>query len=162
LDLRFGLKAHFILQLFFQNCTAAMANQRSQRQPNHPGSFKHGASKQEDRILARKDAQSALIVWLFLEGLSLFIVPESQLIPGEHKLSFWLSLSIPLGLVGAVLIGVSSWLLKYVQEQIDRQHPNKRAMLFSSQAIGWLGLIGVGFPSIMVGLTLLSYISNGV
>jgi uncharacterized membrane protein len=52
--------------------------------------------------------------------------------------------------------------MKQVQEQVDRNHPNKRLMLFSAQAVGWVGLIGVGLPSILVGLTLWSYVIKGV
>lgn len=137
-----------------------MASRRSQKKQSRISVS--AASQQEDRRLAHKDARSAFIIWAFLEGLSLFILPHSDLIPGHNKLSTWLSFSVPMGMTGAGLIGLSSWLLKYVQEQIDRKHPNKRTMLISSQAVGWVGLIGIGLPSLMVGLTLWSYILKGI
>lgn len=116
---------------------------------------------QSDVRLAKQDAWNALVVWIVLEILSLFILPTSPLIEGTHKLSVWLPLSIPLGALGACLIGISSWLMKHVQENVDRSHPNKRLMLFGSQAVGWIGLIGVGLPSILVGLTLWTYMVKG-
>jgi Kef-type K+ transport system membrane component KefB len=126
-----------------------------------PPSLSSSAGQQDVR-LAQQDAWNALVVWVVLEILSLFILPTSPLIQGPNKFSIWLSFSIPLGAVGACLIGWSSWLMKYVQEQVDRSHPNKRLMLFASQAVGWAGLIGVGLPSILVGLTLWSYMIKGV
>lgn len=107
-----------------------------------------------DLQLARKDAVSALTVWILLEGLSLLILPSFQLIHGESKLFLWLSITVPLGLIGAVLIGVSSWWVKWTQEKIDRQAQNKRFYVTLAQAIGWFGLVGVGLPIIIVGLEL--------
>jgi Kef-type K+ transport system membrane component KefB len=120
------------------------------------------SSGREDVSLAKKDAWNALGIWVFLEVLSIYVLQTSPIIENAHKLTIWLSLSIPLGAVGACLIGLSSWLMKHIQEQVDRSHPNKRLMLFFSQAVGWIGLIGVGLPSILVGLTLLSFVTKGV
>jgi hypothetical protein len=119
------------------------------------------SSDQEDVRLAQTDAWNALVIWIVLEALSLVILPTSPLIVGAQKFSIWLSLSVPLGLIGACFIGVSSWLIKRIQEQVDRSHPNKQLMLFSSQALGWLGVIGIGLPSILVGLTLISFVAKG-
>jgi Kef-type K+ transport system membrane component KefB len=113
-----------------------MAHRRSS--PNISSS-----SGQEDIRLAKQDAWNALVIWIVLEVLSLFVLPNSPFIEGKHKLSIWLSLSLPLGMIGACLIGLSSWLMKHVQEQVDRSHPNKRLMLFGSQAVGWVGLVVV-------------------
>jgi hypothetical protein len=104
--------------------------------------------------LARKDAASALIVWIFLEGLSLVILPNFQLIQGENRLPIWLSITIPAGLMGAVMIGVSSWWVTWTQTKIDRQVQNKQLYVTFAQAIGWLGLVGVGLPMIVVGMEL--------
>jgi Kef-type K+ transport system membrane component KefB len=121
------------------------------------------SSGKEDVRLAKQDAWNALVIWIVLEALSLFVLYnyDSHLIGGTHKLTVWLSLSLPLGAVGACLIGLSSWLMKHVQEQVDRSHPNKRLMLFASQAVGWVGLMGIGLPSILVGLTLWSFVTKG-
>jgi hypothetical protein len=104
--------------------------------------------------LARKDAASALIVWIFLEGLSLLILPNFQLIQGANKLPIWLSITLPAGIVGAVMIGVSSWWVTWAQETINRQDQNKQLYTTLAQALGWLGLMGVGLPMIVVGLEL--------
>jgi Kef-type K+ transport system membrane component KefB len=131
-----------------------MARRRSQRNLST-------SSDQEDVRLAQKDAWNAFIIWIVLEALSIAILPSSPVIGGNNKLSIWLSLSVPLGVMGACLIGISSWLMKRVQEQVDRSHPNKQLMLFASQAVGWAGLMGIGLPSLLVGLTLLSFIGKG-
>jgi uncharacterized membrane protein YciS (DUF1049 family) len=116
------------------------------------------SESQQDLQSARKDAFSALIVWIFLEGLSLMVQAtfqdSFQLIQGSNKLSTWLSITIPSGILGAVLIGISSWWVKWTQEKIDRQVSNKQLYVTLSQSIGWLGLVGIGLPIIMVGLEL--------
>jgi hypothetical protein len=122
--------------------------QRRRQQP-----LSHSEAEQ-DLQLARKDAFSALIVWILLEGLSLLILPSFKLIQAENKLSTWLSITIPSGMIGAVLIGVSSWWVKWTQEKIDRQSQNKQLYVTLSQAVGWLGTVGVGLPIIVVGLEL--------
>jgi hypothetical protein len=104
--------------------------------------------------LARKDAASALIVWIFLEGLSLLILPNFQLIQGGSKFPIWLSITLPSGTIGACMIGVSSWWVTWIQEGIARQDQNKRLYATLAQALGWLGLMGVGLPMIVVGLEL--------
>jgi hypothetical protein len=112
------------------------------------------SQQQEDLHLARKDALSALMVWILLEGLSLLVLPNFQLIKGETKAWTWFLITIPMGILGSGLIGLSSWLVKRIQEKVDRQDSNKQLFATLSQALGWLGLIGIGFPIIMVGLEL--------
>ena len=112
------------------------------------------SESEQDLQLARKDAFSALIVWFFLEGLSLMLLPTFQMVQGANRLSIWLSLTIPSGTIGAVLIGTSSWWVKWTQEKIDRQASNKQLYVTLSQAIGWLGLVGIGLPMIVVGIEL--------
>jgi uncharacterized membrane protein YciS (DUF1049 family) len=120
---------------------------------------------QQDLQSARKDAFSALIVWIFLEALSLMIQASFsnsfQLIQGSNKLSTWLSITIPSGIIGAVLIGISSWWVKWTQEKIDRQVANKQLYVTLSQSIGWLGLLGIGLPIIVVGVELLLAMMRG-
>jgi hypothetical protein len=103
---------------------------------------------------ARKDAVNALFVWVFLEGLSLMILPSFQMIQGPSRYSTWFSLTVPSGVIGAVLMGVSSWWVNWTQEKIDRTVPNKTLYVVLAQAVGWLGLIGIGLPIIVVGIEL--------
>jgi hypothetical protein len=122
------------------------------------------SDQERDIQLARSDALSALGVWVLLEGLSLGVLAflqTSHFLPPENKLMTWFLISAPFGTIGAVCIGVSSWLVKRIQEQMDRSQNNKSMLVFLSQALGWLGLGGVGLPMAMVGLELLSYIAEG-
>jgi hypothetical protein len=120
----------------------------------HPQFLAQPSESEQNLMLARKDAASALIVWVFLEGLSLLILPNFQLIQGENKLPIWLSITLPSGIIGAVMIGFSSWWVKWTQEKVDRQAQNKQLYATLAQAVGWLGLVGVGLPMIVVGVEL--------
>jgi Trk-type K+ transport system membrane component len=122
-----------------------------QRRLQHIG---QPSESEQNLKLARKDAASALIVWIFLEGLSFLILPNFQLIQGANKLPIWLSITLPAGIVGAAMIGMSSWWVTWAQETIDRQDQNKQLYTTLAQALGWLGLMGVGLPMIVVGLEL--------
>ncbi len=132
-----------------------MARRRRRQQPAL------NSESQQVAQMARKDAANALVVWAVLEGLSLLILPTFRIIQGDQRLPIWLSITIPLGIIGAVLIGVSSWAVKQVQETIDRQAANKNLYVTVAQAIGWLGAIGVGFPLIVVGLELFNSMLRG-
>jgi hypothetical protein len=133
----------------FTNLTLTPMPQR------HLQQFAQQPSESEQNLqLARKDAASALMVWIFLEGLSFTILPTFQMIQGNNKFPIWLSITIPAGVVGAAMIGVSSWWVNWTQATIDRQVPNKRLYVTLAQSVGWLGLIGVGLPIIVVGLEL--------
>jgi hypothetical protein len=120
----------------------------------YPQFLAQPSESEQNLMLARKDAASALIVWVFLEGLSLLILPNFQLIQGENKLPIWLSITLPSGIIGAVMIGFSSWWVKWIQEKVDRQVKNKHLYATLAQAVGWLGLVGVGLPMIVVGVEL--------
>jgi hypothetical protein len=132
-----------------------MARRRRRSQPAL------NAASQQEAQMPRKDAISAFMVWVVLEGLSLLILPTFRFIQGDHRLSLWLSITIPLGIAGAVLIGISSWAVKQVQTNIDRQSANKNLYVTLAQAIGWLGFLGVGFPLIVVGLELFNSMLRG-
>lgn len=110
--------------------------------------------QQEDLMLARKDAISAFGVWCLLEVLSFIVLPNFQIIKGANQLGLWLSITVPLGIIGAGLIGWSSWLVKHLQEKMDRSVTNKQLYVTLSQALGWVGLVGIGLPIIAVGLEL--------
>ncbi|WP_404783772.1 hypothetical protein [Altericista sp. CCNU0014] len=119
------------------------------------------SESQPNTQMARKDAANALVVWIFLEGLSLFLLPTFTLIQGDNRLPVWLTITIPLGIVGAILIGVSSWAVDRVQYKIDRQAANKGLYVSLAQGIGLLGVMGVGFPMVVVGLELLFSMLRG-
>jgi hypothetical protein len=114
-----------------------------------------------DLFLGKQDTLSALMVWILLEGLSCLVVPSAQLIPGDDKWLSWILISVPVGLIGALLIGTSSTLVEWVQEKFDKRTTNKKLWVFLSQMLGWLGMIGVGLPLILVGLELGQLIFKG-
>jgi hypothetical protein len=136
-----------------------MARHRPSSKP--PGSA--NVSQREDRLLARKDALNAFVIWISLEGLNLLlnVLVPNPVMAERGRLTAWIGLSVLMGLFGSLLVGASSLLLKNIQEQVDRAHPNKRAMLISAQAVGWAGLVGISFPILMVGATLWSYLLKG-
>jgi hypothetical protein len=115
-----------------------------------------------DLFLTQRDSLSALIVWVMLEGLGLMLLPSFQLIRGPNRYQNWLLLSLPLGIVGAVLIGISSAWLKYSHEQFSRRYPHKKLFLGFGAVASWLGLAGIGFPLIMIAIELWLLITKGL
>lgn len=115
---------------------------------------------QIDVFLGKQDTLSAIMVWTLLEGLSCLVVPTSQIIPGDDKWLTWFLISFPLGILGAILIGLSSILVQWVQDTFDKRTSHKKTWVLLSQALGWLGMVGVGLPLIMVGLELVHLIFN--
>jgi len=103
-----------------------------------------------DLNLARKDFFSALGVWFVLEVFSFLLLPGFRLIPIENQQSTWLAMSVPLGFIGAALIGICSQLIFICQEYLHGG--NKKLWLWLGQLGGWLGLAGIGFPLAIVGL----------
>lgn len=100
--------------------------------------------------LMKKDLSIALKTWVVFEVGSLFLVPSFNLLPEEHKMLTWLAITIPLGLMGSFLVGLSSEFIRVCEDHY-RESMNKRSLVFLGLAGGWLGLAGVGFPlSILV------------
>lgn len=103
--------------------------------------------------MIRKDFFSAFLVWLMLEIFSFILLPNFQLVGPENKFRTWASISIPLGLVGCVLVSVSSEFIFLCHERlVDRDL--KRVLIWLGQIGGWLGLVGVGFPLIVMSIEL--------
>jgi hypothetical protein len=123
----------------------------------HPQSQRYIVLKDQiDMFLGKQDTLSAFMVWTLLEGLSCLVVPTSQLISGNDKWLSWILISVPLGILGAVMVGASSILVQWVQDNFDKRTSQKKLWVMLSQALGWLGMVGVGLPLILVGLELVS------
>ena len=114
-----------------------------------------------DLFLTQQDTLSALIVWVLLEGLSLILLPNFQLVPGEQKRLVWILLSGSLGVTGAVLIGISSGVIQYCHDKLPRRGTNKQSLINLAQVMSWIGLAGVGFPIIVVALELGLVLTQG-
>jgi hypothetical protein len=115
-----------------------------------------------DLFLTQQDTLSALIVWVVLEGLSLILLPSFQLIPGdEQKRLVWILLSGSLGVTGAILIGLSSGIIQYCHDNLPRRGTNKQSLINLAQVLSWIGLIGVGFPLVVVTLEFWLVLTQG-
>ena len=114
-----------------------------------------------DLFLTQRDSLSAFIVWLLLEGLSLTWVSSFQLLPDRNRYLSWLLLSVPLGVIGAVLIGLSSTWLKYCHQHLSRRSPRKKLFQGVGLTASWLGLAGIGFPLIMIVIEFWLLITKG-
>jgi|GEM_PF-2438590 len=115
-----------------------------------------------DSFLTQRDFLSALLVWITLEGFSFVLLPNFTLIAGDHKTLTWILVSTPLGILGAMMIGLCSSWLQYCQMRIHKTHPHKKLLVALGNMGSWMGLAGIGFPLIMIGLELWLLIIHGV
>jgi hypothetical protein len=100
--------------------------------------------------VTQKDFLVALGIWAFLEILGLVLFPALGLIKPGDRLQGWIATSIPVGLIGAFLVGASS---QYINVTVDRaDRTNKSLLILLGQAVGWLGLAGVLFPLLIVAI----------
>lgn len=101
--------------------------------------------------LARKDLLICLGIWLVLEIISFGILPALGIqIPGLYQT--WFSLSIPLGIGGAALLASSPQL-----QDLAMTRPSRLTRLLAPIA-SWLGLLGVGYPILVISLAITSSI----
>lgn len=114
-----------------------------------------------DLFLTQQDTLSALLVWAVFEGLSFLLLPTFVIISGEHQQLIWILLSGSVGVTGAVLIGLSSGLIQYYHDTLPKRGTNKQMLINVAQVMSWVGLVGVGFPLIMIIMELWLLISAG-
>lgn len=100
-------------------------------------------------VVIPKDFFSAFLVWLLLEVFSFILLPSFQLIGPEHKFRTWIMISVPLGVIGALLVGFSSQFIFLCHERMHNRDL-KWVLIWLGQIGGWLGLIGVAFPLIVM------------
>lgn len=101
--------------------------------------------------LARKDLFVCLGVWLALEIICFAILPALQLGQPRSSLQSWFLISLLLGIGGSCLTGSSTQLAEFFQVD-DRVLGNKiiRSLLVS--LVGWLGLLGISFPLLVISM----------
>lgn len=115
-----------------------------------------------DSFLTQRDMLSALLVWIILEGASFILLPNFTLISGENKALTWILISVPLGIVGASIIGFCSSWLQYCQLRINKTNKQKNLLVVLGNIGSWLGLACIGFPLIMIGVEMWLLIAIGV
>jgi hypothetical protein len=98
--------------------------------------------------LAEKDFLVALGLWLVLEGVGFFLAPRFGLIDPGERLMHWFFVSMPVGIVGAILIGASSQAVDAFNHR--KTGTQKLMLIFLGQVAGGVGLAGVMFPLVMV------------
>lgn len=100
--------------------------------------------------ITQRDFFVALGIWVFLEVLGLVLFPALGLIQPGDRLNGWIATSVPVGVIGAFLVGASS---QYINVTVDRaDRTNKPMQILLGQAVGWLGLAGVLFPLLVVAI----------
>jgi hypothetical protein len=97
-----------------------------------------------NRDLFTKDMSTALQTWLVLEIGSFFLLPNFKVIPKDNIFLTWILISIPLGILGSILVGISSECIRVFEEFFNSQQ--KGVWILLAHLGGWLGLAGVGFP----------------
>jgi len=96
--------------------------------------------------LGRKDFLTGLILWIVLELFSFVILPAVGAINPGERMKIWFSLSIPLGIGGAFLLGASS---RFIAVTNERAASSKLLLSIFGQFGGWIGLAGILFPFVM-------------
>lgn len=98
--------------------------------------------------IQRKDLLTALGLWLVVEIVSFVLFPAVGLINPGVRLRTWFLISVPLGIGGAILISASSRFVAVVNDRMRREY--KLIYAYLGQFGGWIGLVGVLFPFLMV------------
>lgn len=97
--------------------------------------------------LQRRDILTGLGLWLTVEFVSFVVFPLLGLINPGVRLRIWFLISLPLGIGGAILIGTSSGLMEMANRAARNVKPIYRIL---GQFGGWIGLVGLMFPFLMV------------
>lgn len=108
--------------------------------------------------LLRKDLMSSLGLWFLVEFISFLVLPALMGIDFGDRLKNWFSLSIPLGIGGAIFLSMSSRFMAVNNERNSGSSKQLSGIL--GQAIGILGFLGILFPFLMVTGEFISSIFN--
>lgn len=103
--------------------------------------------------LARKDFFVCLGVWLSLEIICFALLPAFQLGQTRASLQPWFLVSLLLGVGGAILTASSTQLGDFFQNQTFFIH-NKFLQNIFILLVSWLGLLGIGFPLLVMSMQL--------
>ncbi|KAM3095920.1 hypothetical protein ACKFKG_11690 [Phormidesmis sp. 146-35] len=108
--------------------------------------------------LQRKDLFIALGLWLVVEFVSFVFFPSLGLINPGARLRTWFTMSLPLGIGGALLISSSS---RFMAMTHERANNNRLLYSFLGQFGGWIGLAGILFPLFTVCVEFFSNLEFG-
>jgi len=97
--------------------------------------------------LGRKDLLIGLLIWIVIELVSFVLLPAIGMVAYSDRLRTWFILSLPFGIGGAVLMGLSS---RFIAITHDRGSTSKTMLSFLGQLAGGLGLAGIVFPFVLV------------
>jgi hypothetical protein len=103
--------------------------------------------------LTRKDLFVCLGIWLALEIVCFAILPALHLGQPRSSLQSWFLISLLLGIGGSCLMASSTQLSEFFQFH-DSWGGNKIVRSLLVAAVSWLGLIGIGFPLLVISLQL--------
>ncbi len=86
----------------------------------------------------------SLLIWLGLVVVVLVLLPSTEVLQPGDRLPLWWSITVPLGLIGAMLLALAPhWVSR--SKRLSNVH-NRRSRLLFSRLAGWLGLMGISFP----------------
>lgn len=106
--------------------------------------------------LTERDFLTAFALWLGLELVCFWIAPSLGLInPPSERMQNWLLATVVAGVGGAVLVGVSSQLMKAFNQR--KVGPQRSLLVILAQLSGGLGLAGVMLPVVMVTLEFIAH-----
>ena len=104
-------------------------------------------------VLAKRDLIICLAIWLGLEVISFGILPVIGLSQPNLNLTTWLVASLPIGIAGAFLLASST---QITTAEIHQNHPRRRRRNTLARWASWFGLIGIGFPILVIALQILT------
>jgi hypothetical protein len=105
--------------------------------------------------LTRKDLFVCLGIWLALEIVCFAILPALRLGLPRSSLQIWFLISVLLGIGGSCLMASSTQLDEFFQFHNSWSRKRMARSLLVG-AVSWLGLIGIGFPLLVISLQLFS------
>lgn len=114
--------------------------------------------------LTKRDFLSSLSIWLVIEFVCFVIFPRIGLIEPNVRLNTWFWISVPLGILGALILSVSSRLLGLADadDGNERERAKRKSRMTLGQLGGWVGIAGILFPFAMMAYEFWMTASNRV
>uniref|UniRef100_B8HVI9 Uncharacterized protein n=1 Tax=Cyanothece sp. (strain PCC 7425 / ATCC 29141) TaxID=395961 RepID=B8HVI9_CYAP4 len=98
---------------------------------------------------------TALKGWIIVEAICFGLLPALKLIDTRVRMDGWFIPSIIAGLVGAGLLGLSSELLRVVEDRLSGTQ--KKPLILLGRIASLVGIAGVGLPLFLVGAEVWMY-----